>query len=390
MKLPVEISKYDPDVDGSLSDLLELLWSPDAALNDRHLDWKYRQNPYAGSAVYVAKIRGRVVAMRGVYGARYIGADGEPEVPVICTGDLVIAPDCRGQGVFGQIMSAMVAGVKAAGFELLFNFTPNAKIRAASLAAGWKGPKEIRRFRRPPLIRDITTGYSSRARRLGERFPALRQFVATGKEALERNRGPIGNVARALTRWNAFSTFDKNLGTRDGIHFARDPRPGDMGALLSRTETDGRIRHVRDEAFFRWRFASPMNNYRFVYGGESSLDAFVIFHARHFPIHGKIARLADWAGATTEDRARVMTAASEAMPDCPIEAWVSSLAEADRDVLRRLGFVEIPPSHPGEYAAGVLALPLSRTMQVERPLLGRRDILDIDAWNVRLLDSDGC
>jgi len=36
-----------------------------------------------------------------------------------------------------------------------------------------------------------------------------------------------------------------------------------MAQLGRAPAEDGRIRHVRDEAFFGWRFSNPMRNYRF-------------------------------------------------------------------------------------------------------------------------------
>src|SRR6478672_5442840 len=43
------------------------------------------------------------------------------------------------------------------------------------------------------------------------------------------------------------------------------PRSEAMAELVRSIAGDGRIRHVRDAEFFRWRFENPTRQYRFFY-----------------------------------------------------------------------------------------------------------------------------
>jgi hypothetical protein len=69
---------------------------------------------------------------------------------------------------------------------------------------------------------------------------------------------------------------------------------------------------------------------------------------------------------------------------------VSSLEDQDRDLLRHGGFQEETSASAAAYSPAVLVRPLESPIP-ERPWhLGDRDLLDLDDWKVRLLDSDGC
>ena len=48
-----------------------------------------------------------------------------------------------------------------------------------------------------------------------------------------------------------------------------------MAALVERIPYDGRIRHVRDESYFDWRFRNPLNDYRFIFAGDEVLDGYL-------------------------------------------------------------------------------------------------------------------
>src|SRR5258706_12065705 len=79
-----------------------------------------------------------------------------------------------------------------------------------------------------------------------------------------------------------FDRLDARLSAPDqardtGSLFAqRTPLIREMAQLVARLPWDGRIRHVRDETFFAWRFGNPLRNYRFVYSGRERLRGYMV------------------------------------------------------------------------------------------------------------------
>lgn len=390
MKLDVDVCGHDELKRGSLSHLLELLWSPDSGLNERHLAWKYEKNPYPGSVVYVARAGERIVAMRGFFGARYVTADGIETPRVQCSGDLVIAPDFRSRGVVTQIMARALDDLASRDVGFLLSFSANPAVRLGSLAAGWGTTQPAQVFRRPDPSRSSRGAISRRLERLASPYyQRLRSGAAAALHSVERSHGTAGAFVRDLTRWAPFESFD-SITNRDGVVSTMEPRPAAMADLLRRVETDGRIRQLRDDQYFQWRFGSPMNAYRFLFLGGSSLDAYLVLQARYHPMHGKAIRIADWAGVGREARGAVLSAAVAALPRGQINVWTSSLGDDEKALLRSKGFDEVTSASAGEYPPAVLCLPVTPPAPQRPWMFGGRDMLDIGNWNLRLLDSDGC
>lgn len=376
----VEIDRYDSLQQEPLSHLLQLLWSPDADLNARHLEWKYERNPYAGSCIYVARESGRLVAMRGFFGARYFTGDGAIMPGVMCAGDLVIAPEYRGRGVFTRIMTRALEDFAGGDVEFLLNFSADASVRLGSLAAGWGSTAPVARFRRSDAAETSRRSMP----------PIVRERAVSFVRSVERSQTVAGSLVRRFTRWAPFAALDRMAKLDSSVTVAARSRPEEMANLIRRVEKDGRIRHVRDETYFRWRFGSPLSDYRFFFLGTETIDAYLVMRARHYPMRGKAIRIGDWVGVNGEARAAVMLAVLAALPRGAIEVWASSLTEEDRTLLRANSFVEEDARNAAKYSPAVLSRPVASPIPPRPWLFGGRDILDIDSWNLRLLDSDGC
>ena len=387
----VEIARYDDLPRGSLSGLLKLLWSPSADLNRRHLEWKYERNPYAGSRIYFARAGEEIVAMLGIYGARYVTGKGAGTPGVMCAGDVVITPEYRGRGVLRQIMTRALEDLADRDVDFLLSFSASASVRLGALAAGWGSTPPVKRLRRPDPAA-TSKGLMSRLR--AGAAPAgngrFRESAVSVARSLEKSETAAGAMVRRLARWAPFAAVDRMAKLDDGAAISSQARPGEMADLLRRVEADGRIRHLRDETYFRWRFGSPLSAYRFFFLGREAIDAYLVVQACYYPMHGKSIRIADWVGVSSEARVAVLRGALAALPNGTIDVWTSSLADEERTLLQKSGFVEEVSRSAADYSPAVLSRPVASPIPPRPWSFGGRDILDIDSWNLRLLDSDGC
>lgn len=371
----VEISRYDPRHDPPLSHLLGLIWTPDARLNARHADWKYWSNPSDGTRVYVARSGGAIVAMRGFFGARYVAGMDTPAPRVLCTGDLTIAPDFRGRGVFTSLMETALNDLEREGCDFLLNFSANAAVRLGSLAAGWGTTRPVTRLRRNIATSAKTNPWRDKAVGVARRF--------------EKSATRAGTAVRGLMRWSPFGLIGESQADSSGVVASSEPRPSAMAALLHGLESDGRIHHVHDESYLRWRFQSPLSMYRFFYLGESELEAYIVVQARHYPMRGRVVRIADWAGITPEARARVLRSAMARLEGLTVEVWASSLTRADIAALESGGFTPHASAGTTDYQPAVLVRPAASRIPPRPWLFSGVDPLELANWNVRFLDSDG-
>lgn len=359
-----QVVAYDPKLKPALAELQTLLWSPSPERNAAIFEWKYERNPYAQRPhVYVVLCDGKVVGMRGIYGSRWeVGATGAAP-SAMCAGDLVIAPEHRNRGLFTRIMEHALADLEREGVSYLFNFSAGDSTRLGSLASGWG-----------------SVGPMQRMRGLIPRWLPFAMPQSGPRAALSRTiRKPSQWVGRFLRRrWP----------TR-GIVAVDASRPGAMADLVRRLGHDGRIRHLRDETFFEWRFRNPIGTYRFFFLGGDRLEGYLVRQAQTHPSGGRSYRLVDFEGESQEVRAALIAAALDSGEPGSVHVWAGTLPEETRAVLGAAGFVEHKARSMAEYYPTILVRPVASTIPDRPWLFGGRDVLDLKSWDVRLLDSDG-
>src|SRR5438045_1584051 len=117
MNLEYEIVRYGPEFRPQVVELQTHLWSPDVALNSACLEWKHERNPYMKTPfIHLGLSAGRVVGMRGIYGAKWqIGCPAQTFLAP-GAGDLVSAPDHRNSGLVAKIMETAADDLVDSGY----------------------------------------------------------------------------------------------------------------------------------------------------------------------------------------------------------------------------------------------------------------------------------
>lgn len=358
-----EIVPYVPELKPQLLQLQTHLWSRDVRLNDAHFRWKYEENPYFREPiVHLALCDGQVVGMRGMCGARWqVGVTPETFVAPYAD-DLVVAPEHRNRGLFTQIMRAALDAVAGRGLDYVFNLSAGRTTQLGSLSMGWKSAGGV-----APL---------------GRRRPAslLRRYLSMPATlARARIRGAFSRLDRMAER-SAKSSVDATSVTRH-------PRPEAMADLIARLPLDGRFRHVRDAAYFGWRFRNPFRDYRFLYVGESRLDGYMVLQCQPNGQAGSArVNIVDWEATDATIREALLDAALQGA-FAELVIWSASIDAESRDLLRRRAFGPIDEADAARGVPGILIRPVrDDALRGEWTIHGHR-LLDLANWDMTMLYS---
>ena len=314
-------------------------WGDDPERNAAYLRWKYYENPYVDEpCITLALHRGRVVGMRGMYGARWrVGEDGETfDAP--CAGDVVIDPDHRQRRLFDRMMAAAEAELARRGYGLAFNTSASAITYVSSLRLGWKGI------------------------------------------------GPLGMVAREP---GFRSRLAARLGWRGPRFDAEQPRPKAMADLVVRACRDARIRHERDPSYLEWRFRNPFARYAFLFERDDS-DALAGFLVLQRPARDRTRwRIVDAEAIEDAVHSRLLARALACGRGARVETWSAGAPASRRDELEARGFRHRKEAgFLGRARPTVLVRRLA-TPDASLPEALRHDaLLDGRRWDMRMLFSD--
>jgi len=369
------IARYAPRFKDQIAELQTHLWSGDLAANRAYFEWKYERNPYLPEPlVHLALAEGRVVAMRGLCGAQW-EAGGVPEpLDWPCATDLVVEPGHRNQGLFAKLSRAALDDLAARGREYVLSLSALHETRLLSLATGWRGVGSMAPAGRlrwhAPLAR--------RVRHTLARLP-LAWHLAGAQ--------PFGAPAG-----RAFARLDR-IGRRPAcgggvVGVARAPRAEAMAELVARLGHDGRVRHVRDAAFFAWRYANPLQEYRFLFLDGTRLEGYLVLQ-RYRSDYGNRLRvnLVDWeASAPAVGAALLATAIAGAAPP-ELAAWTATLPPERAALLQQQGFSPIDGHLTRRGLPGVLIRAVRDATPGSDWRLAGRSLLDLRHWDVRMVDS---
>jgi GNAT superfamily N-acetyltransferase len=363
-----EIMRYDPEMMPQLARLQKHLLGPSARRNGRYLEWKYEQNPYLPQPViYVGLHAGRVVAMRGLFGAQWqMGRTGICEVlPYVDDG--VVHPAHRDRGLIKRIMQLAFREMAEEGFSHLINLSAGPTSFFMFLEDGWRSVAHMGVAKH--------SGSDGAATALSRARSSLRDSVRAAAR-----RVPI---VRRLALERAWSRHFG--GTADGCVVRDTPRPGAM-AQLSQTLSSDRFGHVRGPEFFRWRFRNPYRQYHFVFSErEGRLDGYLVLKTPLGALPDEaVGSIVDWAADTRETEERLFRAALR-YPCTSVDVWTATLKEGTRAMLTKLGFEPVRAVGARRFVPALLIRALQDS---ENPWqLGGRDLRDPASWNVRLIDS---
>ncbi len=176
------------------------------------------------------------------------------------------------------------------------------------------------------------------------------------------------------------------------VSLRKTARPRAMAELAERIGFDGRIRHVRDEQYFSWRFQNPLSEYRFLFWDKRRLDGFLVLHMKVYPPgNDELTYIVDWDAINGRVWHDLLQAAIQWGNFNYISIWSATLSEDVKRLLRKAGFAFINKTGRATRdvrGKNILVKSIDQKIQPPNWILGGRDLLDPINWDLRTIYSD--
>jgi len=367
---PHEIVPYRHEFKNAVVDLWRSAFVTGAFDRREYFEWKYERNPYLPEPILFLALdgEGRVVGTRGFHGSRWETPNASMVIP--CAEDFAIAPEHRNSGLATTMMRVALDDLAQRGYEYALSASAGQTTVLHSLTMGWKsiGAMEpVGRLAWHGRARRGIDWVSRRARRLW-RPRGLSRAI---------NRSLYGSPFQRLDR----AADARSTGHETSIVVQRSPNPRALADLAARLPHDGRIRHVRDLAFFEWRYLNPAREYRFLlYERKGRVDGYMAISRSH-PLPTQIS---DWEGMSHEVRAQLLEFALSRGDFAGVGAWTASLPVGSKELLERAGF---RPTETDRRARGMPCVLLNKLGADGDWAIAGVPALDPSNWDIRLIDS---
>ena len=361
---------YRPEHARLVAALQRHLWSPDVELNAAYLEWKYHQNPYIREPlIYLAFVDEQLVGMRGIFGTRWEVGEPSESFTLPYADDLVIDPAFRRRGVHQQIMRFALDDLDRRGYRYLINLSAGPVTQRTSVLMRWRNAGGVMHVQRRATRRTMMDSLASRASKLPIVWRLSETFRGLG--------GPVG--ARLFDRFDSRSAR-RGRRQQSGAIFAQGtPLPEEMESLVNRLPTDGRLRHVRDQTYFAWRFRNPMRSYRFLFAGGDRLEGYLVLQ-RALDRDDRVS-IVDWEAAGDSALERLLNAAIDDGRFSVLSAWRLGTSPAVERLLDRRGFV------PADRSKSVLVRSVASADLEGAWTLAGRALDDASQWELRMVYS---
>jgi len=372
-ELSCRVVPYSAEHKGLVAELQRHLWSPDVRLNASYLEWKYHQNPYIREPlIYLAFVGDKLAGMRGAFGTRWEVGDPAECFTLPYPDDLVIDPDYRGQGLHRAIMNFALRDLAGRGHRYVVNLSASYVTTEASMNMQWRNAGRVKPLHRRTLRKAVAAFLGTGARHL----PLLWRWA----DNISALSGQTGD--HLFDRLDArFPAPDQGRDT-GSLFGRRTPLIREMAQLVARLPRDGRIRHVRDEAFFAWRFRNPLRDYRFVYSGGERLRGYIVLQ-RSRGFSADRASIVDLEGESDQIRAELLSAAIEYGDFPELYLWQLGASPSSSQVIERHGFKALDALHENS----ILVRSVWDDELNAAWMLGGRPLDDANQWDLRMIYS---
>lgn len=173
------------------------------------------------------------------------------------------------------------------------------------------------------------------------------------------------------------------------VFLRQEPLPEEMARLVERVPYDGRIRHVRDKAYFSWRFRNPIHKYWFLFWEEKELEGYLILQ-EYLPevLVRSVTNIVDWEASDERVRAGLLQAALRLGHFPDLRIWGATLPADARSLLENSGFRPcVGDSGIADPQKCILVKPLEEGIPENDRMLAGRRVLDIADWDIRMAYS---
>jgi acyl carrier protein len=368
----IQIVRYAAQYKSAIAELQKTLWSPDTNLNLKYFEWKYLQNPYGSDPkVYLALVHGEIVGMRGFYPSRWESGVPAQVEDVLVADDLNLRADCRNKGLVNRIMREALDDLAGCGTDYVFNLSGGRLTVLGQFAMAWRSPGDL-----APVERG-SRGHALRS--------ALRKKWATLPYSWRHK------ALALLANKQAFRHLDRSLGvlTADSgvaVSVAADPRPSAMARLVASQRYDGRLRHVRDDAYFLWRLRNPLHQYRFFYVGDESLEGYLVAKCSNQEVRlDARMRIVDMEARDEQVASALLEAIIRVGRADELVVWSRALDPRFRHLLSKFRFEPVDRERAPYDVPRILLRSIDDAKLAEDWRINGVRLLDLENWDLRML-----
>ena len=189
-----------------------------------------------------------------------------------------------------------------------------------------------------------------------------------------------------------FRHLDKAYNKRRFLHnrlqLSKTGRSKAMAELIQRIKHDGRIRHVRDEQYLKWRYMNPLHEYRFVYAGEPRLDGYLVLKRNISDLaDSSEVSIVDWEAINTDLLEKLLQSVLLGGKFNRVVAWEANLSNDFRKILGKYDFkLELQKGVLQQRPALILRSIRDNHDQSRQSIAGRH-LLDFSDWDIRMIYS---
>jgi GNAT superfamily N-acetyltransferase/acyl carrier protein len=371
----IEIVHYTGAYKSAVLELQKRLWSTDEELNRRFFEWRYERNPVlAAPLICLALSGGRPIAMRGAFASRWQAGSSSGEFIAYLSDDLVVLPEFESQGIFKAFKEHFRAELAARGCRFFLSLSALRVTRMQSLAEGAHSIGSME-----PVGRlSASAVFLDRLRTLLRPLPYVWR--------LDRFTVPSERASRAFDRIDLVQPESRGPWR---LSAGTAARPSEMAALIRSLGHDGRIRQVRDEAYFAWRYLSPLHAYRIFYADSADGLAGYLVLERPLSNLGNPRRIhiADWEAGSPYLLSELLSTAIRWARTPELATWTRTLGDERIRALRDSGFAPVDPQHTARGLPSVLIWSLTEEQDDTALAAGGRSLRDLANWDLRIVDT---
>lgn len=364
-----DLVRYTPAFKEAVVRLQNRLWSSSETLNRRFFEWRYEQCPQLSEPlIYLALKEGKPVATRGFGQAVWEAGMGLPPAQWYFADDLVVLPEHENQGLFAAFSERARHDLAGRGVRFFLSLSALRVTRLQSLAEGARsvGAMHPVGFRPWPILA------LDRARDLSETKPLLWR--------LARWRSPRESAVRTYAR------LDRTRADKSGgliITSSATVRPQDMARLIADLPYDGRIRQLRDEPYFAWRYRNPLHEYRFIYAESThGIEGYAVLGRGLSDLaNRRRINIADCEARTPEAYSGLLRFVIHHGSPTDLVTWTATLGSDRLESLRSCGFAAVDQEQTSRGLPSVLVWPVGDEGDIR---FGERSLLDLESWDLRM------
>jgi hypothetical protein len=376
------IFTYEKQYHNELLVLLADLWGKDIHLNNSYFEWKYLKNPYDQSPlIYMALAGNKLVGVRSFCVTHWQAGNPGTTFLSLADADTVIDQDYRRKGLFSLVNQYSLEALISSQYKTIITLSANRGSAAAVLKMGWKN------------VGFIQTAYylPSSQQTQGDFFSRILQKSAVHR-FLNKHLRQI-TYPQTVVEGTTFEKLDQSSTKirsqlNQPIFVLQEPQPEAMAELVERVVDDGRIRQVRDNAFFQWRYKNPRSKYRFLYWGNvDKIDGYIVLRSRINERDGNV-MIVDWETENLDIFKNLLNASIKLGQFRYLSTWSESLSHEKKKMLKERGF-SISTYVGEEDRDNFPPIILVNKIADNNWKINNCNILDVSNWDLRPIYADG-